>query len=212
MKKILYMFLAIILAFSIPIMVFATDSDFTNEPYTFSVDYEGDIIVGQEKEADISLIGVNAPTYTNVLIKFNISGPSVPQLIAYDSAGTRYDLAQLGSWGPPTGFAVQGTFTNVTPVTALFDTAGTYEISVSLVDLANNENIITQRVFNFNVLAETPPAEDTNTTTNVLTNTNEITEMPKTGTSISEYMVYILTTIAIISIGYIMIRKNKYEN
>lgn len=93
------------------------------DEYSFGLEYEGKIIAGEEKAANVTLVGNNAPAHTNVRIKVDITGPATPKLIAYDSAGTKHDIAEIGYWGPPDGFAVQGTFENKTPITATFDKA-----------------------------------------------------------------------------------------
>jgi len=184
-----------------------TVSVYAADEYTFDLEYQGAIVVNEEKDAAVTLTGVNGPTYTNVLIKVNIEGPATPKLLAYDSTGTEYDIAQLGSWGPPSGFAVQGSFTNRTPIRATFTKAGEYKFTVSLVDLNNSNAIITSREFTLQV----SDVEDT-TTNNTITNTeNTVTEIPKTGLSFGEMIMPIMAIVSIILVGTIVAKK-KYNN
>ena len=152
------------------LIAFATYS-YAADGYTFGLEYEGTIKVNEAKNAKVQLIGTNGPTYTNVRIKVDIQGPSTPKLLATDSAGNEYDIAQLGYWGPDAGFAVQGTFTNVTPVTATFDKAGEYTITLSLIDVSANTNnaIITSRAIRLRSSLTASP-----TVTQIVTVTKEM--------------------------------------
>lgn len=178
--------------------IYATDVS-TNNGYNFDIVYSGNIIKNEAKNAIVVLEGNNATPYTNVRIKVDaISGPATPSIIAYDSNGNAFDIAQIGNWGPPSGFAVGGTFRNETPVVATYPEAGTYVSRMSLVDVNNNDQVITSKEFTITVY-ENNPATDTNET-NTITN-NVVDEIPQTGTSI---WVYIAVTIATIAIIYIV--------
>ena len=134
------------------------------------------------------MVGVNGPLYTNVQIHVKITGPATPKLLATDSNGVEHDIAQIGYWGPTDGFAIQGDFTNTTPIKATFTEAGTYTIELILVDLANSNAVITSKEFTIDVLSEETPVVN-NTVTNVSNNTT-VEELPKTGTSLGEYITY----------------------
>lgn len=202
------------------LMLLATFS-YAADGYTFSLEYEGTIKVNEAKNGNVKLIGTNGPTYTNVRIKVDITGPSTPTILAYDSSGVQHDIAQLGYWGPDAGFAVQGTFTNDTPVVATFSKAGEYTIVLSLVNISNNNEVIATRSINLNVAADsdqgtTNTVSNTvnnvigNTTTNTVNNVdNTVTEIPKTGTGLFEYAICFVVTAATIGIGYVLIRSNK---
>ena len=207
----------------IGILALFTTFVYAADEYTFSLDYEGEVVVGEPKTTNVTLSGNNAPTYTNVRIKVDIEGPSTPTLL--DTAGNQYDIAQIGYWGPDAGFAVQGTFTNVTPVTATFNTAGNYTITLSLIDVANNNNIITSRVVNVtvvdkaatdntiqNTVANTVQNTVTNTVTNNVVNNvvnNAIDKIPQTGTGMFEYSLCFIVTALTIVVGYIIIRNGR---
>lgn len=210
------------------ILVLFTTFVYAADEYSFSLDYEGEVVVGEAKTANVKLTGNNAPTYTNVRIKVDIQGPSTPKLLATDSAGNQYDIAQLGYWGPDAGFAVQGTFTNVTPVTATFDKAGTYTITLSLVNVAENNNVIISKAINItvvekattdntiqNTVSNTVQNTVANTVTNTVTNTvsnvvnNTIEKIPQTGTGMFDYSLCFIVTALTIVVGYIIIRNGR---
>lgn len=178
--------------------IYATDVS-TNNGYNFDIVYSGNIIKNEAKNAIVVLEGQNATPYTNVRIKVDaISGPATPSIIAYDSEGNAFDIAQIGNWGPPSGFAVGGTFRNETQIVATYPEAGTYVSRMSLVDVNNNDQVITSKEFTITVY-ENNPVTDTNEINNITNNV--VDEIPKTGTSL---WVYIAVTIATVAIIYIV--------
>lgn len=190
MKKIVSMILVFGLVFGIGSYVFAADE------YTFDLQYTGTIVKNIEKDASVLLTGVNGTPYTNVQIKVDITGPATPKLLATDSAGVEHDIAQLGYWGTVGGFPVQGDFSNRTPIKATFIEEGQYTITLSLIDLANSNHVITSKVFSLNVYEDEVPPNN-----NIVEN-NRIEELPKTGTSVWEYAMYItIISIFLVAIG-----------
>lgn len=163
--------------------------------------YTGTVVENEEKDAKVLLKGVNGTPHTNVQIKVKITGPATPKLLAKDSNGVEHDIAQIGYWGPPTGFPVQGDFTNTTPIKATFTEAGKYTIELSLVDLTNNNSVITSKTFTIDVSAKQAPANNT-----------VVDELPKTGTSIWEYLMYtfVLGTV-FVGIGIYFNRKKLHN-
>jgi len=169
----------------------------------FDVIYEGSIKVNQEKETLIVLAGENTPLHSNVRVKVDIEGPAKPKLMATDSAGNVIDIAQEGFWGPASGFPIQGTFRNETKVISTATEPGTYTFTLSLLDVQNNNDILAQKAVTFQVQPDTPPI--TNVTINETVNeiVNEpMPELPKTGTSLIEYVVYIVVLSVIIYAVY----------
>lgn len=148
--------------------------------------YTGTIVKNVEKDANVLLVGVNGTPHTNVQIKVKITGPATPKLLATDSSGVQHDIAQLGYWGPASGFPVQGDFTNTTPIKATFTEAGTYTIELSLVDVSSSNAVITSKTFTIDVADEQTPAN--NTIENLIE--NSIEELPKTGFSIGEFAMF----------------------
>lgn len=205
MKRRFILISLVILTLLFSTIVFATSMP-TNNGYAFELNYTGEIKENVPKEGMTKLVGTEATPYSNVLIKIDlVSGPATPKILAKDTNGTEHNLAETGYWGPPNGFAVGGTFTNETPITATYPKAGKYVTKLSLIDVKNNNAVITSKEFTVEVL----PANATeNTENNIVDNTvnnttnNEITEIPKTGTSIWQYVFWatvILASCAIIS-------------
>ena len=176
--------------------------------YNFEINYTGDIKEDEDKNA-------NAVPYTNVRIKVDfVSGPSTPTIIAYDTSGIGYNIVEFGYWGPETGFAVGGTFRNETPILARYLDPGTYVVRLSLVDVNNNEAVITSKEFTQTVITSTSTEElpavntvDNNITTNNIVN-NIISEIPQTGVSIWVYLGVVLALVLAIYIANKFISKN----
>lgn len=162
-------------------------SVFAADEYYFDLQYTGTVVKNVEKDANVLLVGVNGTLHTNVQIKVKVTGPATPKLLATDSNGVEHDIAQLGYWGPPSGFAVQGDFTNTTPIKATFTEEGSYTIELSLVDLNNSNAVITSKTFTIDVSDTQTPVVN-----NTVANNTVVDELPKTGTSIGEFLMYIL--------------------
>lgn len=171
------------------------------EEYSFELEYTGEIVANEEKDAAVSLIGVNGTQHTKVRIKVEVTGPATPKLIATDSLSNQIDIAQTGFWGPEEGFPIQGSFTNRTPIKATFPMAGDYSIKLSLIDLNNSSNAIITKDFQIHVAEQETNTPTENTITGNTTE-NTITEIPKTGLSYGEMGIYAICAVAIISIVY----------
>lgn len=183
MKKVISLMMIVALVFCSVSMVFAQNE------YSFDLQYSGNVIKNVEKQGVVTLRGVNATPHTNVRIKVDITGPATPQILATDSAGIEYNIAQIGYWGPAGGFAVGGDFVNETPIKATFPEEGTYVTTLSLIDVANGNAVIASRTFTTQVYEDVTP--DNNVVNNAVEN-NMIEELPKTGTSVWEYAMYII--------------------
>lgn len=206
MRKILSFISIFILVFCLVSPVFAVDG------YSFDLQYTGTIVKNQVKDANVLLIGVNAPAYTNVIIKVDVTGPATPTILATDTTGVEHDIAQLGFWGPTAGFPVQGDFTNTTPIKATFPEEGNYTITLTLQDVNNSYTAIASRTFTIQVYEDNTGGNIVgnvvdNTVTNAVDNTIE--ELPKTGTSVVEYVMYIMAVVIVISIVGIYLNKRR---
>lgn len=174
------------------------------DEYTFELTYTGDVVLNEEKNATVILRGTDATTYARVRIKVDVEGPAMPKLLATDTDGVEHDIVELGYWGPETGFAVGGTFENNTAIKATFSAAGTYKITLSLINLDDNDAVITSKVETIEVL------EDETAVANEIVNgteTNAIEKLPQTGTSVTEYIIYAGIIIAAVAFGYCKINK-----
>lgn len=199
MKKLLSfitIFAIVLCSFS---AVFAADG------YSFELKYTGTITKNVEKNAEVLLVGTNAPMHSNVRIKVEISGPATPVILATDTNGTEIDIAKTGFWGPEAGFPVGGDFTNTTPIKATFKEEGKYTIKLSLIDVTNGNAVIETKDFQMEVYED---VTEGNVIGNAVTE-NKIEELPKTGTSVFEYVMYIMAIVAIISVIGIYLNKKK---
>lgn len=200
MKKIFTLLLVFLFSFT-----FLFNFVYAANEYTFDIDYEGQIVVNQEKDATVELIGVDGPTYSNVRIKVDIEGPATPKIYAFDSQGTKIDIAETGYWGPADGFSVTGTFTNTTPIKATFSEAGTYVIKLSLINVQNANAVIATRDITIDVSATAETDEDKDNLTEEENNT--VNEIPKTGRSVEEYAGIGIVCVAIVLIGIVAYRR-----
>lgn len=201
MKKIISFIMIFAIIFCSVSPVFAQDE------YSFDLQYTGTIVKNVEKNAVVLLTGVNGTLHQTVQIKVDITGPATPKILATDSAGTEYDIAQLGYWGPPSGFPVQGDFVNETPIKATFVEEGSYTIKLSLIDVNNPASVFATKTFSIEVYEDMPPVVE-----NVIDNAimeNAVEELPKTGTSVVEYLIYIMSIVLVISIVGIYLNKRK---
>lgn len=199
MKKLLSfitIFAIVLCSFS---AVFAADG------YSFELKYTGTITKNVEKNAEVLLVGTNAPMHSNVRIKVEISGPATPVILATDTNGTEIDIAKTGFWGPEAGFPVGGDFTNTTPIKATFKDEGKYTIKLCLIDVTNGNEVIETKDFQMEVYED---VTEGNVIGNAVTE-NKIEELPKTGTSVFEYVMYIMAIVAIISVIGIYLNKKK---
>lgn len=189
------------LVFFLAVVVLCNSAYAADDAYSFDIVYTGDIIEGVDKNATVILQATEGKVYSNVRIKTDfVSGPAKPTILAYDSAGVGYNIAELGYWGPESGFAVGGTFKNETPIVATYSEAGTYVVRLSLLDLNNGNQVITSKEFTQTVLPATS-SEDTNNTLDNTTN-NIIDEIPQTGTSIWIYLGVLVGIVAIVYVYF----------
>ena len=201
MKKLCYLFISILMILALMSVTINAANEFE-----FELNYTGDVVLNDTKDATVILRGTNATTYTNVRVKIEVDGPATPSIIATDSFNQEIDLAQEGCWGPAEGFPVSGTFENETPVKVTFTAAGTYTIKLSLVNMQSSEAEIISESFTIEVLEDATNNEiiednevigDENTEGN-----NAIDKLPQTGTSVIEYVIWIAVMIGIVGFVY----------
>ncbi|MFR5134666.1 MAG: S-layer homology domain-containing protein [Acutalibacter sp.] len=109
----------------------------------FSIYTPANMVVGQTLETGATLVGPSEGISDNVRIKIDVTKPegSAPQIMATDTSGTQYNLAEVGYWGPETGFPLPPNYKATTPLVISFDKAGTYTATFSLVDATNQETV-----------------------------------------------------------------------
>lgn len=160
----------------------------------FDISYEGEVKVNEEKSTLIILAGENTPVHSNVRVKVDIEGPAKPKLMATDSNGNQINIAETGYWGPEAGFAIAGTFKNETPVKATFTEAGSYTITLKLLDVQNGNDVLAEKSITIQVKGNEPAVNEV---------VNEpVEELPQTGTSLMEYTIYAAILLVVIYLGY----------
>ncbi len=193
-KKILFVFMLCLL-------IFSTVALAAEQGYEFNLKYDGEIIKNEAKFGSVTLSGTDATPYTNVRIKVElVSGPATPKLIAYDSNGTEFDIAEIGYWGPQAGFTVGGTFTNETPITATYPQVGTYVTKLSLVDVNNNEAVLASKEFTITVKEKETIENNVVVNNTVIENNtdienNVVENIPQAGISFWTYIIVIAAVI-----------------
>jgi hypothetical protein len=118
--------------------------------YRFSYQMPEDVIAGKSYTVPVTiqpeLIGKNG--YESVRFNISVSSPEGQsvQLIAKDSEGNEYNVAELGYWGPADGFPIEAEYTATTEFEIIFSGIGHYTITLSLVDLNTNAIIVSDSV------------------------------------------------------------------
>ncbi len=210
MKKVLWGMMMFILMFFMAMPVYAV------EDYTFDLQYTGEVVKNVQKDGYVILkAGKDSLPYSKVRVKIKIEGPATPVILARDSNNTQYNVAQLEYWGPQTGFPVNSATINVTPIQATYPEAGTYTTTLSLVDVSQEpEKVITTKQFTVHVYEEDEVPENNVIDNAVVDNNianNTLGELPKTGTSVIEYAMYIIALTLIISIVGIYLNKKRMK-
>ena len=123
--------------------------------YGFEVKGPETLVAGEQAEAEATLkaTDIKGEGYTNVLIKVSAvvpEGGSV-ELLAVDSTGTTYDLIKTGQWGPDGGFPIDKDYNVTTPLKVTFSKAGTYQITMTLVDVADGNKVLATSTQTFEV-------------------------------------------------------------
>ena len=118
--------------------------------YGFNFTMPDKVVAGEEQSVDMMLEAttINELGYEKALIQVDVKKPegSTVSLVANDGQND-YDLAQIGFWGPKEGFAITSDYKATTPVKATFSQAGDYTITLTLVDVANNNaEIVTKAI------------------------------------------------------------------
>ena len=189
------------IVFVLALAIFATTIYAAGDNFSFAINYTGNIVEGEAKDAVVVLEGTDATVYSNALIKVElVSGPSTPTITAKDTSGVEHNIMELGYWGPPEGFAVGNTFKNETPVVATYSDPGTYVIRLSLIDKNSSDRVIVSQEFTQVVeAAQALPDNNVTNETNIINDSNNIIEeIPQTGTSIWTYLIVVIAVICLI--------------
>ena len=113
--------------------------------YAFDYDLD-DVWIGENHPVDIPITlfaeEVNELGYPAVYVDVDVSGPGDVELLAEDSEGNEYDVADIGRWGPEEGFYIEKDYDVTTYFESTFSEPGDYTISLALYDVFEEENIV----------------------------------------------------------------------
>lgn len=128
--------------------------DDTKSVYDLSFDGPTLIIPSEEIDANIILknVTVGEAGYDHVRLFITVKTPEDGKIIvkATDENGKDFDIVDLGTWGPPSGFPIPAEYTFSTPVKASCTAAGEYSITIIVKDLDTDTNII-ENTYSLNV-------------------------------------------------------------
>ncbi len=123
-----------------------------NSIYGISVDIPDEVRANVDYSVDVTLAASEQRDYgyERALIFVEVDKPEGGEvsLTATDSLGGTYDVAELGQWGPPSGFSISNDYTATTRFTARFSMAGEYVIRISVHTLdgeGQRDRLIAQR-------------------------------------------------------------------
>ncbi len=119
----------------------------THSTYTFETDIPEEITVGETHNYNMTLKAdeVREEGYAHVLIQIELSDTENVDIFATDSLQQEYNLAEIGYWGPPTGFEITPDYSATTPIRVVIREAGSYTVTLKLIDLDNDNAVITEQ-------------------------------------------------------------------
>lgn len=115
---------------------------------TFTVNVPNFEIVG-ESPANVKVNTETAVDFTlkaaqgnelalqGILLYVEVSNKENVDLLATDTTGKEWDVADIGFWGPAAGFDIPADYTAITNFKATFKEAGTYTITIKLAKVAD---------------------------------------------------------------------------
>ena len=112
--------------------------------YQFSYNIEDvDFYENFPQDIPVELLYDDLGAYGYENVRVNVDADEGVELMALDSEGDLYDVAETGHWGPEDGFFLKAAYMQETMFSATFEEYGDYTIELELEDL-DNEEIITE--------------------------------------------------------------------
>jgi len=125
------------------------DEYLTYEQSTYTFDHELDDVTfyeGIEQSASIALMYDELGGYGYESVRVNVDADEGVSLLAEDSEGDVYDVAEVGHWGPEDGFFLRAAYMEATEFDATFEEYGEYTIEIELEDLDSEEIIAEETI------------------------------------------------------------------
>lgn len=195
--------------------------------YNIALSYTGEVKKDEQKDMKITISSAMGKNYEHTRIIANATTPSggTVNLFATDSQGLEHDIIQNG-WGNASGDPIGGVdVKKELNVRGLFNVAGDYSITLSLINRDDSDAVIASKTFTIavteKITAPTEPEnveqvkpeekpenneETINKKQNAIPNNKEPNKLPKTGNTV---YVVILSTVAVLVVAYVCLRKRK---
>lgn len=192
--------------------------------YNINLTYTGEIIKGEEKAMTLSYSSSMGRFFEHARLIAEATTPdgAVVKLTGINNEeNVEQDLIESG-WGDPQGYKIGGKdFSQVLNLKALFSSEGEYVVTLRLIDRDDSDNIIAEKQYKFNVLAqatdknenlvagpitENKPVSSVNNTQVTNTQTELPKKLPKTG-----YNIYMPVGILLCCIFAIALYYNKKQ-
>lgn len=112
--------------------------------YVFETTMPSNLTVGETYNFDVTLKAdkVGNEGYEHVRILLEIDNSENLEIVAVTDEGHEIDVGLIGAWGPESGFALTPDYNETTSVKLRIKTAGTFTVTMKLVDLDNNNAVI----------------------------------------------------------------------
>lgn len=112
--------------------------------YVFETTMPSKLTVGEIYNFDVTLKAdkVGNKGYDHVRILLEIDNTENLEIVAVTDEGHEIDIGLIGAWGPEGGFALSPNYNETTSVKLKIKTAGTFNVTMKLVDLDNNNAVI----------------------------------------------------------------------
>ncbi len=191
-------------------------------PYTFDLLYTAPIETNVAENMQLNLNSSLGESFSNTRIiaeAITPTGATVNLMATDATTSTDFDLLTDG-WGSTAGDSIGGlNVSKQLTMMGTFSEAGNYTLTFKLIDKNNSNTILAENSFNLNVSdVSTTPTTPPTTTTPETTTPEDTTEqtmpenLPKTGTSIYEYIIPILLILIVFTAGLSKIYFSKKQN
>ena len=125
--------------------------DTIHSTYQFQVEDVSQVNVNQQTNIDVTLKAteIRSEGYDKVLIRVDTTNKDNLELKATDTQSQEWDVAQVGYWGPPDGFAITKDYDVTTEFRVTAKAEGAYTVTLNLVDLDNNDAVLATKTITF---------------------------------------------------------------
>ena len=114
--------------------------------YKFETDAPNEIYVGEQVNFNVTLKTdeLGEKGYESVQIWLELENDQNLDIVATDEQGREFNLSELKTWGPSTGFELPAEYSATTPIKFTAKQPGDFSITLKVVDLKNDNSIIVE--------------------------------------------------------------------